>query len=84
MNTIIILWIIVGFYLGFVCAHSMAQTEISYFRGVCHYKNFIRGYIILPISMALFGLIGLLFVLQVSLTWKIHWNPFKWVKDHKS
>lgn len=77
MIYIIILWLLIGFYLGFVCAHSIAQDDIKMFNKLS-YKEYKYLYIILPLCTMFFGPIALIWILETSATWDIHWNIFKW------
>lgn len=75
----IILWLLVGYYLGFVCVHSIVQDELKLFSWERYEGNRLI-YVVLPLVLSLFGPLTIMHVLRVQVDWKLHWNIFKWVK----
>jgi hypothetical protein len=79
MITTIILWILIGAYLGITMAHSICQDEIKQFEWE-KYSDYNDLYINMTLIGIVLGPFTLIWLLQISYTWKIHWNIFKWYK----
>lgn len=79
----LIIYLLIGGYLGFVIAHSINQSFIEKFNKPEF--GFII-YLLLTIASTAGGFFIILNILQIKYTseFKLHWNPFNWKKSKKN